>query len=87
MKKQNFSGFVSASELGEFIFCSRAWRLRRDGYEAEELRPAQEAGIRFHRSHGRAVAAAGSLQSFSRWAGAAAALLFLLALLLFWWVR
>jgi CRISPR/Cas system-associated exonuclease Cas4 (RecB family) len=46
---------IRASEVGEYVYCARAWWLRRvaglepDGLEQREL------GTALHRRHGRAV--------------------------------
>jgi len=46
---------IRASEIGEYVFCARAWWLRR----VEGLEPAgherREHGTVLHRRHGRAV--------------------------------
>jgi hypothetical protein len=47
---------IRASEMGEYVYCARAWWLRR----VEGLEPAgherREYGIAQHHRHGRAVA-------------------------------
>jgi CRISPR/Cas system-associated exonuclease Cas4 (RecB family) len=52
---------IRASEVGEFVFCARAWWLRR----ALELEPAgrerRERGTLLHQRHGRVVAASNTL--------------------------
>jgi CRISPR/Cas system-associated exonuclease Cas4 (RecB family) len=46
---------IRASEIGEYLFCARAWWLRR----VLELEPAgherRERGTLLHKRHGRAV--------------------------------
>ena len=42
--------------LGNYVFCSLAWRLRAEGHEAPRLVPAQEAGNKWHLMHGSEVA-------------------------------
>jgi CRISPR/Cas system-associated exonuclease Cas4 (RecB family) len=47
---------IRASEVGEYVFCARAWWLRR----VQGLEPAgrerRELGTALHTRHGRAVA-------------------------------
>jgi len=69
---------IRASEVGEYVYCARAWWLRRvvglepSGHERREL------GTALHRRHGRAVAGSRALVI----AGAALALAALLLILL-----
>jgi hypothetical protein len=42
----NRSEVLSASEIGQYVFCSNAWRLRRMGYEPES--PRLDQGTRTH---------------------------------------
>jgi CRISPR/Cas system-associated exonuclease Cas4 (RecB family) len=69
---------IRASEVGEYVYCARAWWLRRvvglepSGHERREL------GTALHRRHGRAVAGSQALVI----AGAALALAALLLILL-----
>ena len=46
---------ISASEVGNYVFCARAWRLRAEGHDAPQLLPAQEAGREWHLRHGGEV--------------------------------
>lgn len=52
---------IRASEVGEYVYCARAWWLRR----ALGLEPAGQArrdwGTTLHARHGRAVVASGAL--------------------------
>jgi hypothetical protein len=61
---------IRASEVGEYVYCARAWWLRR----VAGLEPAgaerRERGTALHRRHGRAVAASQALL----WLGVALAL-------------
>lgn len=75
---------IKASEIGEYLFCARAWRLRIDGYEPTFGQHAREAGTKWHLAHGR------TLRNASRWrrvATCASLLAIILAVLLFllWW--
>lgn len=42
----NTSEVLSASEIGQYVFCSNAWRLRRMGYEPES--PLLNQGTKAH---------------------------------------
>jgi len=46
----NTSDVLSASEIGQYVFCSNAWRLRRMGYEPES--PFLEQGMKVHAALG-----------------------------------
>ena len=76
--------YIRASEVGEYVFCARAWRLRQEGYEPTLGQHAREAGTRWHRRHGRGVRRARRLQRLAAYSAllaiAVAVLLFLL-----WW--
>ena len=71
---------IRASEVGEYVFCARAWWLRR----VCELEPAgaarRERGSMLHRRHGSAVAASRALL----WLGLALAIV---AVALILWLR
>ena len=49
---------IRASEIGNYVFCRRAWWYRKQGVEAEN-QAEMAAGTELHREHGRAVLAAG----------------------------
>lgn len=71
---------IRASEVGEYVYCARAWWLRREGVEQTRGREAREAGTVWHIEHGRGVTAARRLRNLS---AAAALLAVLCALTLF----
>ena len=75
---------IRASEIGEYVYCARAWRLRRDGCEPTAGRERREAGTRWHVEHGAGVSRARMLR---RLATAALLLAFALATLVvfLWW--
>ena len=69
---------IRASEVGEYVFCARAWWLRRVAGLEPAGRERREFGAVLHRRHGRVVAGSRALLIV---AGVllVAALLFLLA--------
>ncbi|HEX8774057.1 MAG TPA: hypothetical protein VF735_10640 [Pyrinomonadaceae bacterium] len=78
--------YIRASEAGEYVFCARAWWLRREGYEPTRGREAREAGSEWHLKHGRFVGRASRLRSLSLIC-ALLALLTVVLILLLWWLR
>ncbi len=48
---------ISASEIGQWTYCHRAWYLARTGAENRNVR-ALRRGRRAHESHGRSLARA-----------------------------
>lgn len=46
---------LRASEVGEYVYCARAWWLRRVGGLEPAGRERREHGTALHRRHGRAV--------------------------------
>lgn len=55
---------IRASEIGEYVYCKRAWWLRLQGYESTNVRE-MAAGTSLHERHGRAVITSGCLQTFA----------------------
>jgi CRISPR/Cas system-associated exonuclease Cas4 (RecB family) len=53
---------IRASEIGEYLFCKRAWWLRSQGMESEN-RKALEAGSAEHEDMARRVALTGCLRT------------------------
>ena len=49
---------IRASEIGLYVFCHRAWWLRRVHGHRPQNRSALAAGVECHARHGRAVRAA-----------------------------
>ena len=47
---------IRASEVGEYVFCHRAWWLRVVAGLTPDSRERMARGIRLHRAHGRRVA-------------------------------
>lgn len=65
---------IRASEIGEYVFCHRAWWLRHvQGHESANVRELAE-GTAAHATHGRLVSAASGLRAL-------AILLFIIALI------
>jgi CRISPR/Cas system-associated exonuclease Cas4 (RecB family) len=55
---------IRASEIGEYLFCKRAWWLRTQGIESEN-RKALDAGTAEHEDLARRVALSGCLRTVS----------------------
>nr|WP_294512670.1 hypothetical protein [uncultured Rhodopila sp.] len=73
--------YVSASEIGSYVFCRRAWHLDRCGVPTT-LEPERAAGVAFHERHGRQVRIASQARGLAPWFAIAALVLIVLALLL-----
>ena len=43
---------IRASDIGNYLYCRRAWRYRKDGVESEN-QAELVAGTELHRQHGR----------------------------------
>ena len=66
---------IRASEVGEYVFCHRAWWLRHTrGLVSANVRALAEGTAR-HAGHGRRVAAAGVLRGLALLLALAAVLL------------
>ncbi|HMQ31368.1 MAG TPA: hypothetical protein PKD53_11605 [Chloroflexaceae bacterium] len=70
---------IRASEVGEYVYCARAWWLRRVAGEEPEGRERREAGVAMHEAHGRAVTLSGWAVGLGALMLAAGLLLLLLA--------
>lgn len=79
------SRLIRASEIGEYIYCHRAWWLGRVQGEASVNVREMEAGSGAHTRHGQGVAASGCLlrAAYLLFAVAAVMALFWLAAILF----
>ena len=78
---------IRASEVGEYVYCARAWWLRREGVEQTRGHEARAAGTAWHLEHGRGVTTAARLRKLSA-AASLLALLCALALFALWlWPR
>jgi hypothetical protein len=71
---------IRASDIGLYVFCARAWRLKFDGHESQN-RAEMAAGTEAHHVHGAAVAASQRLQRLSLLLFALAVILLVLWLL------
>lgn len=77
MTRHSSSDVIRASELGEYVYCARAWWLRRvQGVQSRNL-AAMQRGQAAHGRHGRSVAA---YQTQRRWAWVLAGLALLAGL-------
>ena len=72
---------IRASEIGEYVFCHRAWWLRHvAGYESANVREMAE-GTAVHARHGLLVSAAGGLRLLALLLVAAAVIWFIASLM------
>ena len=49
MKQSRWQYSFTASEVGEFVFCAKAWKLKRAGVTPDS--PRLEAGTEYHQAH------------------------------------
>ncbi len=72
---------IRASEIGEYLYCRRAWWLRHvQGLESAN-QPVMAEGTEAHAGHGRLVGVAAALRTLALLLFAAALLLFLVQLI------
>ena len=57
--------FISASEIGTWCYCKKAWHLSRLGY-ASLLTGERKAGTRYHESHNHGLRAARRQRAVAR---------------------
>ena len=84
MEKSDRRDFVRASGMGEYVYCARAWWLKREGFTPTRGGEARAAGLRWHETHGRRVVRARRLRLVSALC-AYLALALAAVLLLVWW--
>jgi CRISPR/Cas system-associated exonuclease Cas4 (RecB family) len=70
---------IRASEVGEYVYCARAWWLRRVAGLEPAGRERRELGTALHRRHGRAVTGSRALVAIGATLALAAGLLILLS--------
>lgn len=75
---------IRASEVGEYVYCARAWRLRKDGFEPTASGARFEAGRLWHAEHGEGVRRARHLRALAA-ASLLLALLLATLIALLWW--
>ena len=52
---------ISASEIGTFLYCSRAWWYQHQGIESSNIQELAN-GSKLHHQHSRAVATSGLMK-------------------------
>ena len=52
---------IRSSDIGNYLYCRRAWWYRRQGFESEN-QAELASGTELHRKHGRKVLAAGLMR-------------------------
>ena len=61
--------YIRASEVGEYVYCARAWRLRAEGHEPAASGQGRRAeGEAWHLAHGRAVVRARRMRRLAKFA-------------------
>jgi hypothetical protein len=63
-KKRYRDPVITASEIGAFVYCAKAWYLQRCGNEAQS--EFLEEGAAFHQKHGAGVSLARRLDRIGR---------------------
>ncbi|MBC7879249.1 MAG: hypothetical protein H7Y59_18930 [Anaerolineales bacterium] len=53
---------IRASDIGNYLYCRRAWRYRKDGVESEN-KAELAAGTELHQKHGRKALSASLLRT------------------------
>ena len=76
---------IKASEIGEYVFCARAWRMRIDGYEPTSGHQKRKAGTEWHLRHGQGIRRARRLHLVAVSSGLLTIVFAVLLFLLWWW--
>lgn len=63
---------LSASEIGDYAFCGKAWSLKRSGVRPSANASARRSGAEYHRAHGAGVRRVARVESAGRFVGRAA---------------
>jgi CRISPR/Cas system-associated exonuclease Cas4 (RecB family) len=56
---------IRASEVGEYVYCARAWWLRRVAGEEPEGAERRQQGVLLHTRHGEAMRTSGLLMGLA----------------------
>lgn len=70
---------IRASEVGEYVYCARAWWLRRVAHQEPAGQHRREVGTRQHARHGRMVRLSSAMLVLAGLLLGGALLLFVLA--------
>jgi hypothetical protein len=81
MSQINRRHIITASEVGEFVYCPKAWYLKRCGEAAQS--PHLEAGVTYHTKHETGVSRSRRLNRAGKKLGLIA-LVLLIIVALFW---
>ncbi|HEV2880127.1 MAG TPA: hypothetical protein VGX24_02375 [Pyrinomonadaceae bacterium] len=76
--------YIRASEVAEYVYCARAWRLHADGHEPTSGQRRRAEGETWHLAHGREVARARKMLRLAKLAFLAALVIGLLILVMRW---
>jgi CRISPR/Cas system-associated exonuclease Cas4 (RecB family) len=76
--------YIRASEVAEYVYCARAWRLRAEGHEPASGHGRRAEGETWHLAHGREVVRARRMRLVAKFAFLAALAAGLLLLALRW---
>lgn len=57
--------FIGASEVGEFAYCKRSWKLASSGVQRVNVRDQLERGKEWHRKQGRNLHFSGRLRALA----------------------
>jgi hypothetical protein len=71
---------ITASEIGAFVYCAKAWHLQRCGAEAQSV--DMDEGILFHQKHGAGISRAERLDRIGKTLALTALLLLLVLIIL-----